>query len=216
MKSKVSEPLSAPLAKILEDSRIEWPVGSNTHFIPIDEVNRIIRPENIKAELPPTLDFEDPRDREEMASSIFSHAKKIFAILVLIGCQSSTREFLDCGITDEDLPLSRTSPSIIGHESPSFNWAQIQTRSGLPVEFLRTWDRHDVEEFCRLQWLFLSPVFNLGEGIRHYDLEDNCVLPFIEDQERTNTKSGGFSDVWNIRIHPAHQNLYQSTSFVSS
>jgi hypothetical protein len=59
----------------------------------------------------------------------------------------------------------------------------------------------------------LAPVFDLGEDVLHHELDDHCVLPFLKDKERSDkAREGGFSSVWEIVIHPAHQKLYHSTN----
>jgi len=203
------------LAEALGNARMESPAEQGIFWIPNNELERMITPEATKAELQRTLVYENPRDCEKTASSIVHQAKKLFAILVLLDRPAFIQTFLDEGITDEDLPLSRIETTNNVHGSLSFNYSHIRTCSGLPVNALRIWESHAIEEFLRVQWMFLAPVFNFGEEIKHYDLADNCVLPFIEDEERTNAKFGGYSHVWGVRIHPAHQNLYRSTSSVS-
>jgi hypothetical protein len=203
------------LAEALRNARMESPAEQGLFWIPNNELERMITLEATKAELQRTLVYENPRDCENMASSIVYQEKKLFAILVWLDRLACIQTLLDEGLTDEDLPLSRIDTTDNVHGSLSFNYSQVRTCSGLPVKALRFWESHAIEEFLRIQWMFLAPVFNFGEEIKHYDLDDNCVLPFIEDEEKTNAKSGGYSDVWGVRIHPAHQNLYRSTSSVS-
>jgi hypothetical protein len=202
------------LAEALRHARVESPAEQGIFFIPNNELERMITQENIKTELQRILVYENPRDCEKTASSIVHQARKIFATLVLLGRPAFIQPLLDEGLTDEHLPLSRIETTDNVHGSLRFNYS-LRTCSGRPVKALRIWESHAIEEFLRVQWMFLAPVFDFGEEIKHYDLPDNCVLPFIEDEERTNAKSGGYSEVWGVRIHPAHQNLYRITSSVS-
>jgi hypothetical protein len=55
--------------------------------------------------------------------------------------------------------------------------------------------------------LVLVPVENVGGKITHHDLHENALLPFIEDHDREQTNAGGYSQVWRVRIHAAHQML---------
>jgi hypothetical protein len=110
--------------------------------------------------------------------------------------------FMDSGITDSDLPLCRASQNDVSRRSPSLSYSQIWTRFGRPVEPLRNWEGRDIEKLCRDQWMFQAPVFKFRRGINHYELDDSCVLPFVEGQERTNLKHGGHNVVFlSSHIH---------------
>ena len=65
----------------------------------------------------------------------------------------------------------------------------------------------------RDQWLVLAPVFKkVQHRISHQELDDNVVLPFIEDRKNQHDSwSDGYSHLWGVRIHPAHQNVYKSS-----
>jgi hypothetical protein len=72
-----------------------------------------------------------------------------------------------------------------------------------------------VGEFDRIQWVFQAPHFHKQpDEIPHFDLDDNCVMPFVEDHEENPKfrRAGGYSELWPVRIHPAHQNLLDSTN----
>ncbi|PMD33649.1 kinase-like protein, partial [Hyaloscypha variabilis F] len=71
------------------------------------------------------------------------------------------------------------------------------------------WQWRDINDFCHAQWAFLAPVFD--ELHKHYELDDNDILPFIEDNEKF-LRQGGYSEVWGVRIHQAHQLLRQSSA----
>ena len=73
---------------------------------------------------------------------------------------------------------------------------------------MESWDQWLVGQFGQTQWYTQAPIFEFGDGIKHYELDDNCVLPWIEDHERRDRAAeGGFSSVWRVVIHPAHQRL---------
>jgi hypothetical protein len=67
--------------------------------------------------------------------------------------------------------------------------------------------------------MVLAPVFKKEERpdvIPHIELNDACLLPFIEDREKHDKMAGGYSEVWGVRIHPAHQKLLPEGSMVWS
>ena len=74
---------------------------------------------------------------------------------------------------------------------------------------MEKWERTHVENLGIYQWSMLTPCFEKSLDVNHYDLEDNCILPFVKDEERSEKNNeGGFSFVWEIEIHPAHHDLY--------
>lgn len=72
-------------------------------------------------------------------------------------------------------------------------------------------------DICREQWSVLAPEFKRIEGkIPHHNLDNNTIFPYIEDNQGVQGRSGGYSHVWGIRIHPAHQDVYSFGSTVST
>jgi len=58
-----------------------------------------------------------------------------------------------------------------------------------------------------------APVFEYHDRIAHYNLQDNCVLPWIEDEERGDHEiRGGFGSVCKVGIHQAHHRFAGSVS----
>jgi hypothetical protein len=117
---------------------------------------------------------------------------------VSIGKGSLVSSFLNEGITDANLPINIPKGS-----SQQKAWIT-------PIKTFGSWSSRELDDFRRVQWYFLSPIFT-NARTQHYELDDNCVMPFIRDTEHE-AKSGGFSDVWEVVIHPAHQKLFDSVS----
>jgi len=112
------------LAEALRHARVESPAEQGSFWIPNNELERMMTGEAIKAELQRRPVYENPRDCEKTASSIVHQAKKLFAILVLLDRPAFIQTFLDEGITDEDLPLSRIETTNNVHGSLSFNYSR--------------------------------------------------------------------------------------------
>jgi hypothetical protein len=77
------------------------------------------------------------------------------------------------------------------------------------------WKQSEIINFDREQWYVLAHIFDNDDEdqIPHYDIGNNRILPFLKDEEQGNqVKQGGFSTVWEIIIHPAHQKLHCSTN----
>ena len=176
------------------DTQIPW----GTHrFIPADALDRIVTEQAIRDELNRSTDL-DALDISVISHTICEYARKIFAILVYIGKGNLVSSFLSEGITDRDLPINNFE----GPSQQKESIPRIKTVGGL--------SSRELNDFRRVQWYFLAPVFTSART-QHYEIDDNCVMPFIKDTE-LEARSGGFSDVWEVVIHPAHQKFFDSVS----
>jgi serine/threonine protein kinase len=214
------------MAKALQDrlysSRIEWPLGQNKYFIPVDDLDSLITYENVKNELRRLGQSKREQDLSSYANIICSNAKKIFAVLLYVDRIEPIFRLIDDGICDEELPFTRCYKSSTADVMASAGPFTLCRRSrkchrranhrDCGIREITNWSQRAIGDFCRDQWLAQAPVFQkLEDGsIPHYDLNDNVILPFIEDHElQSNQKvSSGYSHVWAVKIHPAHQNLY--------
>lgn len=182
------------LEQRLLDTQIPW----GTHrFIPADALNRVITQQAVHEELDRSTDL-SASDISLISHTISESARKIFAILVCIGKVDLISSFLRESIIDADLPFNIPKGS-----SQQKEWVS-------PIEAFEGWSSRELDDFRRVQWYFLAPVFT-GARPQHYELDDNCVMPFIKDTEHE-AQSGGFSDVWEVVIHPAHQKLFDSVN----
>jgi hypothetical protein len=191
------------------DCQVEWPEGGNQYFIPADDLRRLVTVDSIRNQ----LKYSKPdllEDRLlEMAESACKSAFKLYAILVCANRVSHFYNFLQEGLSDDDLPFIRLSGSKKSFELHS------SRRPNKPIMSLRSWPLFQVKHFSRDQYQMLAPIFKKSHLVEHYDLLDNQVLPFIEDQVRDLAKSGGvggFGSVWAVRMHPAHQFLHRDTN----
>ncbi|KAF4633525.1 hypothetical protein G7Y89_g4594 [Cudoniella acicularis] len=193
----------------LWDARIEWPRGQNRYFIPAGTLTRLLTSETIIFELAKALN-RSKMDLHELAEKILTKALRLFAILVCIDMTSSILDFLNEDLGDDDLPFMRYD--LIRWPGGTSNFTLCSSRiPNRPLKCLSSWGRMSIENFSRDQWWMLAPIFKQSRKVRHYELEDNCVLPYIEDREGSDgAEEGGYSTVWAVRIHPEHQFMYQS------
>jgi hypothetical protein len=145
---------------------------------------------------------------EEEANSssedILNSALRLFAILVYVRRGKLILDFRKEDIDDTHLPFSRSDKS---SKARAYKLCS-RRHPGEPIKCMERWDRDLVDEFGRDQWCMLAPVFEFHDGIKHYDLDDNCILPWAEDEERNgSTIDGGHGSVCRIAIHPAHQRI---------
>ncbi|KAF5008605.1 hypothetical protein FDECE_5139 [Fusarium decemcellulare] len=125
--------------------------------------------------------------------------KKIFAILLLIDCQSKITDFIDEQVCDDDLPLHKA------WENGKRKCFRL-TRKGKEdtLKCFSKWDRGDITRFEEKQWSLLAPFFARGDenSLVRYNLPDDAILPFtfyekIESHE-------GLNSVFKAQIHPSH------------
>jgi serine/threonine protein kinase len=168
--------------------------SNHKFFLPISALDSLVTEKTIERELRgtiPTFALERPH----LPSQIARTSCKLFAILAYLEKGSLITAFLDENITDSGLPL----------EAP-LALARQENQARLPKVFSnRPW--RDVNDFYRVQWYFLAPVFDRIH--EHYELDDNVVLPFIKNEE-SSAQQGGYSEVWEVQIHPAHHKLRSS------
>jgi hypothetical protein len=214
-----AEGVPATLEQKLLDAEIEWPPGSVRYFIPVDTIDSLITPEEMAKELRNIYpDMKEPAI-SSYATTICKTAKKLVAVLLCIGKGKFICAFLNEGLSDADLPFVRSRPfspfdlCIASHAGPS--GCLKQDHKGCAIKAMSSWNARDIQEMCREQWLVQAPVFeNIpGQNIPHKDLDDNIILPYIEDHEGLQdftSARGGYSHVWGVRMHSAHQKVYQS------
>ena len=189
-------------------ARIEWPEGGYRYFVPISVLRRSITFNSVSRELRRCGErFRDQAVRKDTADKIVSNAQKLFAILVYLGRSQFIYELLEDNVDDKDLPLLRSD------KTPNFKLCS-KLQPGEPITCLADWERPKIDEFAREQWSMMAPIFKHTEKVGHWVLDDNDVLPFIEDHEQSNQgpEYGGFGSVWEVKIHPAHHDLHTTTN----
>lgn len=206
------------LVRRVQESRIEWPRESYSHFIPIDKI-KIFEDE---ATVLKVLEFIFPetnsRDLTRYANAIASGLARIFTILLYYPTEdnrSAILSLVDERVSDEDLPFARVYPI------PGTAYLLAGSRhNDREIETFKRWRSMEIMDLDRVQWIAQAPVFKKSEGKipAHLELNRNTVLPYQEDGEFDVdlVKTGGYSDVWPVRIHPAHQQLFPHLDFSKS
>src|SRR5262249_50799144 len=118
-------------------------------------------------------------------------------------------EFIEAGIRDSDLPfllISGGGTCRLHRKGPDGTPQPISI-----FQNLKKWPVFLQEAFDTYQWQLLAPYFPFSTKekpkVFQLALDDRVVFPYIEDDESGAARSdGGFSDVWRVKIHPAHHN----------
>jgi hypothetical protein len=155
-------------------------------FLPLDALDAIITAERLDAALPAVSSFTSSKSTKNIAR----HARKVFAILLLIGEPLSIRDLLKQGLRDQDLPLSA------GVESKMRG--SLTATDGRMFKAWKTAAK--ASEFLEKQWLVQAPVF--GTAGQHFKLDNKCAMPFIDADE---IATGSFGRVFKCELHQAHQ-----------
>jgi hypothetical protein len=114
--------------------------------------------------------------------------------------------FIKENLYDSDLPFLLS-------EGPRKGARQLKRKDNdgnlHEIYLFAQWKTYELEAFDTFQWQLVAPYFHLSTQLEakilHYSLENHVILPFIEDDEIRH--SGGYGDVWRIKIHPAHHNF---------
>jgi hypothetical protein len=170
-------------------------------FLPQDQLDKIMTAENIRRELRShgITGFTGIMDRT------LESYKRIFAILCLMGKASSIIQFIEEGISDNDLPMDSGTPeaSESAKESKNYRGTSRRTLHSL------SWRANEQELFKKYQWQILAPVFVHGKDHR---FEHQAIVPFLkinndvenDSEDSSLPREGGFSVVRRVAIHPAH------------
>jgi hypothetical protein len=221
----MSTATAVELAGALSDEKKEWPPNRNTYFIPNSEVRHYVTKETVRKVLEEIYPRWNDRELDQASVRICTEAPKLFAVLLFCGPDESfcskIMDFLAANVTDENLPLVR-----IPLESSRYTLATKEHKAcqrnhpgNCEIPILSEWTARIIADLCRDQWLVLAPVFrSYDDYVRHYELDNSTIFPYLKDKEHDlgAVKIGGYSRVWGVKIHPAHQFLLPLTdSWVS-
>jgi hypothetical protein len=226
MRSETPEPPGTLMDK-LQAVKFEWVEDTNRWIIPAPWLERLVSIRNVRTELT-RIFSSSPLSKDNLQSYTsaicMGGRKKLFAILIygwgeMSGYCKTILDLVDDGITDSQLPFERIH--LTGKESGSWHsqnsyklcikgHAKCKTSDhGCVVKALQNWSQKDIDDFFRIQWMVLAPVFRVsGDDITHFDLDHRMLLPFTEDKEGDGPIPGGYSEVWQIQICDGHQNFY--------
>lgn len=181
-----------PLYNRLKNSKIKCGLSNGKTFLPLDVLEAEITKEEIEALLFPKIFGLVFTAGSGIPTKIIESAKKVFAILVLIGDPSASKGLLAEGLNDSHLPLSQNP---IAGEGNS-----LVSNDGTVFHSFASWSELGVDRFLETQWAVLAPVLeNSGEDVT---LDPRYVLPLTSLDL---ISKGVYSDVYRGELHQAHQ-----------
>ncbi len=196
--STVGDSLGAQLRLV----RVECHQRPHSFIVPICDQESLITIDNVEKDIRAGDHVTEPAEIRRLAEEACRIAPKLFAILACLKKGQEISLLLSGGISDKDLPLRRKRAKEVH---------VLQRKSGEIIKAFESWNNNKIEEFDRIQWWMISPVF---EDKAHYELENSTILPFIPFETNADTvekKEGGYSEVYAARIHPSHHNFWVSS-----
>ncbi|CAG8978538.1 hypothetical protein HYALB_00012269 [Hymenoscyphus albidus] len=175
--------------------------GKENEFLPNDKLNEIVARDCVHYQL--------SHHNLELNSKETTR-KKIFAILGLMDKFEAILDFINEELFDTDLPFTLTVGALPGTRRLTRKQHNQKQSSGevklIPIPFFENWKTHELESFDRYQWCLTAPYFHTAQN----PTKIHCITVWNMDEEvsgRPERNQGGFSDVWRVKIHPAHHNL---------
>ncbi|KAG4438024.1 hypothetical protein IFR05_006483 [Cadophora sp. M221] len=185
----------------LLDARIECHQRAHCYFVPRsaqeDLINVVSVSQDIRSHKPEISEHA----ALEHAKTACIHSPRLYAILTFVKRGPDICLLSEEGVTDGDLPFVRKANSL--------SRFALYRKNGDPIKALEAWKDKHLENFDRYQWWMIAPVFRLNEDL--YELDDKAVLPFLPfESHELERKQGGYSEVYPVRIHPAHHEFWES------
>lgn len=207
--------LSKRFWSLRTESRNSKDESDQKHFYPIDRIQELLAPRNVRetlrTKIPDLSKDESEAMLERLTQAVCGAPKgtlnegqpqqaprqRLFALLLLVEKIECIGCFAKCGVNDLDLPLHTSSDLKL--------YPKHDTAHNNPLECFRGWKTIDIEWFITHQYRVLSPFFDLDpRNTCLYFLPSGILLPFVEYEEAC---EGGQGSVKKVLIHPAHHNL---------
>lgn len=192
------------LREQLFDARLDCPTGSLKWIIPQCNLDQFITRQSIIKEL-------NDRRAKDYTLRIFNDAQRLFAILVCLQKSSDIFAFLDDGVTDEDLPFTRSA------NGPNHKRTRcsLEGKTGRPLQPLHYWNDENRENFQTYQQWMTAPIFRPG---KHYDFQQYDHLPLLSmEKELEIPKRGGYGEIFPRAVaHDCHFDFDKSPQCPSS
>ena len=204
------------LEHLLRDALCQHAHKESKSFLPRDRLNELVVEDSVAEALTKCMPELSVESSLQLAQTICHSSgrdplhpsfRRIFAILVIIEQPQEILIFVNNNITDHDLPLVKVRNANAGRSE-----LRRRTEPHKSLECTSRWSSFLVDLFVEYQWTVLSPFFSRGNkgAVRFYPLDDQTILPFIEDSSRDANVGddgdfqGGHGSVSRVKIHSSH------------
>lgn len=151
-------------------------------FLPNGSVEQILTLETLRSALSDPSFRIEPYKRDDTAHTIVTEARKVFAILIDLELEGELGQFIENEVLDKELPVEEN---------------RLADILGIA----------ETKGFVLHQWEYLAYDFRKGPYQRK--IRPEILLPYLKEEH---LGSGGYSEVSEILVHPAHQNFSQKSS----
>lgn len=187
----------------LERAEVECQKHHHDFLIPRNALEDLITVPHVVADIQARNPDIEEAEATEYAREVCRNAKRLYATLAYTKKGADIKGLLKEGVTDDDLPFVRKPNGKTKFALSRKNGGAIKTLDSWTPKHLRKFDQH--------QWWMSAPVFKLSEEL--YELDDKTILPFVSfkpPEGVESKKQGGYSEVYPVRIHPAHHEFWES------
>jgi hypothetical protein len=168
------------------------------YFLPCKKLRELVNKDSIRVALG------DPSD--ETITFVEQKAIRFFTILVCmhVDLVSAINSLWIFDLTDNFLPISKEA--VEDNCKVDDSNRKCDHASQLCAFHYEPWHYGTLLELYEKQWEFYAPVFTSGpDGYVELRLHSRSILPFIKlGHDR---KAGAFGNIYQVWIHPDHQNL---------
>ncbi|KAI6360869.1 hypothetical protein MCOR25_006604 [Pyricularia grisea] len=241
------------LENLLRSAQVpsKWTEAPGREFVPSKKLEELVTRDAVRAELEAGPTQFTRRKLQKILGAVCgtpkdpqrASARRLFAILVLIGEAALIGGVIDERITDDHLPLlytrsHRGAPKVLCRRAP-------RGQDPIVCRSLAHLPARDQEAFESKQYTIHVPSFRLSSAsapeIQHLTLDWDMMLPFVSDEDAaedeygfaaafaaqprvghgdsaasSGTRTGGFGEVRKIRIHPQQYNCQDFPTSESS
>jgi hypothetical protein len=215
-----------PLGELLRNCAEKGVSSPEGDFWSLEHLRRILSRDRILAELESYTDLESPAtyldqihpEENRLPDSNTQTYLKIFALLALFERGEDIIDFIEEEVSDQNLPVRR-------HQTTSKGKVSLcrKDRPDQPLKCFEKWKTHEREGFESKQWRLLVPYFDLDSGskAKHYNLDDETVLPWCERTDRSHGSpqpsgwAGGYAFVSRVKIDPCSHGFHELLKTVS-
>lgn len=170
-------------------ARVQKVLETDEQFIPAGDLDKVLTGQAIKMEL-------QSQGLGDVSKYVFRHAKRIFAILLVIRKLDALKDLIEESLGDEVLPIAVSVDGLPKDKKLQSAFSE--------------WDLDTRKQFADFQWTLLAPVFSEG---MHLKLHDDARLPFIRTEPIAN---GAYGGVHSVEIHCNHSSFMKFESPMST
>lgn len=197
-----------PMESLFERMReCEWTNFQGRNFLPNRALSEVL---NQEAFLHALSEFPDCPAKDSIIHDRSKSYVRIFAILNDIAMAKEIFDFVVSGVDDSDLPMPRPTPKNQGLLMP---WGAV-TAGWSPLQLREFYDRQFRVMVPSFQYTNKG-AYSVDNRIREdpSSFHPDIILPFIYIEPLE--ESGGFSDVFRVRLHPDYLHVNSGENEVS-